>query len=97
MCLFIPENVIRWERTVQDGEDELETGRQAEMKQRADIDRELRRVEDLKAERTAAKARADDAEEDLTKVWLSQGHMHTIYYKLRLSIVRQVYQHRHSQ
>lgn len=58
------ENVTRWERTVQDGEDELEVSRQAEAKQRADVDRELRRAEELKAERAAARAaleKADDA------------------------------------
>ncbi|OWR52835.1 structural maintenance of chromosomes protein 1A [Danaus plexippus] len=57
-------NVTRWERTVQDGEDELEVSRQAEAKQRADVDRELRRAEELKAERAAARAaleKADDA------------------------------------
>ncbi|XP_046965883.1 structural maintenance of chromosomes protein 1A [Vanessa cardui] len=57
-------NVTRWERTAQDGEDELEASRQAEAKQRQDIDRELRRADALKADRTAARAqqeRADDA------------------------------------
>ncbi|XP_050351291.1 structural maintenance of chromosomes protein 1A [Nymphalis io] len=57
-------NVTRWERTAQDGEDELEASRQAEAKQRQEIDRELRRADALKADRTAARAqqeRADDA------------------------------------
>ncbi|GBP76560.1 Structural maintenance of chromosomes protein 1A [Eumeta japonica] len=65
VCLS--ENVTRWERTVQDGEDELEAGRQAEAKQRADIDRELRRADQLKAERAASKARVDSVEEDVNK------------------------------
>ncbi|XP_052741617.1 structural maintenance of chromosomes protein 1A isoform X3 [Bicyclus anynana] len=56
-------NVTRWERTVQDGEDELEVSRQAEAKQRQDIDRELRRADALKAERTASRAAQDKAEE----------------------------------
>ncbi|KAI8437197.1 hypothetical protein MSG28_010522 [Choristoneura fumiferana] len=61
-------NVTRWERTVQDGEDELEAGRQAEAKQRADVDRELQRAEGLKGERSAARARHDQAEEGVAKV-----------------------------
>ncbi|XP_063364584.1 structural maintenance of chromosomes protein 1A [Cydia amplana] len=60
-------NVTRWERTVQDGEDELEAGRQAEAKQRAEVDRELQRAEALKAERAEARARHDKAEEDVNK------------------------------
>ncbi|CAG4982583.1 unnamed protein product [Colias eurytheme] len=60
-------NVTRWERTVQDGEDELEANRQAEAKQRQDIDRELRRAEALKADRTAARAALDAAEEQATQ------------------------------
>ncbi|XP_072949682.1 structural maintenance of chromosomes protein 1A [Epargyreus clarus] len=59
-------NVTRWERTVQDGEDELEAGRQAEAKQRQDIDRELRRADALKAERAAARARLDAADDAVT-------------------------------
>ncbi|KAL0838498.1 hypothetical protein ABMA28_016621 [Loxostege sticticalis] len=60
-------NVTRWERTVQDGEDELEAGRQAEAKQRQDIDRELKRCDALKADRAAARARLQAAEDDLEK------------------------------
>ncbi|XP_048478795.1 structural maintenance of chromosomes protein 1A [Plutella xylostella] len=60
-------NVTRWERCVQDGEDELEAGRQAEAKQRQDIDRELRRAEALKAERAAAKASHEQRDQDTEK------------------------------
>ncbi|CAH2095819.1 unnamed protein product [Euphydryas editha] len=56
-------NVTRWERTAQDGEDELEASRQAEAKQRQDIDRELRRADALKADRTAARASQERADE----------------------------------
>ncbi|CAH2270118.1 jg7655 [Pararge aegeria aegeria] len=56
-------NVTRWERTVQDGEDELEASRQIETKQRQDIDRELRRADALKADRTAARAAQDKADD----------------------------------
>lgn len=62
------ENVTRWERAVQDAEDELEGGRQAEAKQRQDIDAELRRADGLKAERGAARARHEAAEEAVNKV-----------------------------
>ncbi|CAG9786992.1 unnamed protein product [Diatraea saccharalis] len=60
-------NVTRWERTVQDGEDELEAGRQAELKQRQEIDRELRHADELKAQRSAARAAAAAHEQDLEK------------------------------
>lgn len=60
-------NVTRWERAVQDLEDELEVGRQAEAKQRADIDAELRAADKLKADRQAQRAKQDHAEEDLNK------------------------------
>ncbi|XP_028168850.1 structural maintenance of chromosomes protein 1A-like, partial [Ostrinia furnacalis] len=60
-------NVTRWERTVQDGEDELEAGRQAEAKQRQDIDRELKRADALKADRAAARARSQAADDALEK------------------------------
>ncbi|KAG6455682.1 hypothetical protein O3G_MSEX009326 [Manduca sexta] len=60
-------NVTRWERAVQDAEDELEGGRQAEAKQRHDIDHELRRADKLKADRAAHRAEMDKAEAALDK------------------------------
>ncbi|CAB3227359.1 unnamed protein product [Arctia plantaginis] len=60
-------NVTRWERAVQDAEDELEGGRQAEAKQRQEIDAELRKVDALKAQRAASRARQDHADEDVNK------------------------------
>ncbi|XP_045773367.1 structural maintenance of chromosomes protein 1A [Maniola jurtina] len=60
-------NVTRWERTVQDGEDELEASRQAEAKQRQDIDRELRRADALKADRTAARAAQDKVDDAVSQ------------------------------
>ncbi|CAH0692099.1 unnamed protein product [Spodoptera exigua] len=60
-------NVTRWERAVQDAEDELEGGRQAEAKQRQEIDADLRRAETLKAERAAARTRQDNADEQVNK------------------------------
>lgn len=61
-------NVTRWERAVQDAEDELEGGRQAEAKQRQEIDADLRKAETLKAERSAARTRQDNADEQVNKV-----------------------------
>ncbi|XP_037294427.1 structural maintenance of chromosomes protein 1A [Manduca sexta] len=60
-------NVTRWERAVQDAEDELEGGRQAEAKQRHDIDHELRRADKLKADRAAHRAEMDKADASLDK------------------------------
>ncbi|PZC85875.1 hypothetical protein B5X24_HaOG215237 [Helicoverpa armigera] len=60
-------NVTRWERCVQDAEDELEGGRQAEAKQRQDIDADLRRADALKADRAAARARQEQADELVNK------------------------------
>ncbi|XP_026761933.2 structural maintenance of chromosomes protein 1A [Galleria mellonella] len=60
-------NVTRWERSVQDVDDELDAARQAEGKQRQDIDRELRRNDALKADRVAARARRDHADADVDK------------------------------
>ncbi|XP_022814117.1 structural maintenance of chromosomes protein 1A [Spodoptera litura] len=60
-------NVTRWERAVQDAEDELEGGRQAEAKQRQEIDADLRKAENLKAERSAARTRQDNADEQVNK------------------------------
>ncbi|KAM3957786.1 LOW QUALITY PROTEIN: structural maintenance of chromosomes 1 [Aphomia sociella] len=60
-------NVTRWERSVQDVEDELEAARQAEAKQRQDVDRELRRADALKADRGSARAARDRADDDVAK------------------------------
>ncbi|XP_026739403.1 structural maintenance of chromosomes protein 1A [Trichoplusia ni] len=60
-------NVTRWERAVQDAEDELEGGRQAEAKQRQEIDADLRRADTLKAERAGARAKQEHADDDVNK------------------------------
>lgn len=62
------ENVLRWERTVQDGDDELEASRQAEIKQRSDIDREMQRAESLKAERQVKRHQVEQMEDEMGKV-----------------------------
>ncbi|KOB69907.1 Structural maintenance of chromosomes protein, partial [Operophtera brumata] len=60
-------NVTRWERQVQDAEDELEKGRQAEARQRSDIDAELKKADTLKADRAATRAKLDHADDDVNK------------------------------
>lgn len=62
------DNVLRWERAVQDDEDELETAKQSEQKQMADIERDMRRLDVLKSERLAKKSEVDNMEDLIGKV-----------------------------
>jgi len=64
--------VLRWERAVQDDEDELETAKQSEQKQMADIERDMRRLDVLKSERLAKKSEVDSMDDLIGKVcnWL---------------------------
>jgi len=66
------DNVLRWERAVQDDEDELETAKQSEQKQMADIERDMRRLDVLKSERLAKKSEVDSMDDLIGKVcnWL---------------------------
>uniref|UniRef100_A0A6M2DMN1 Structural maintenance of chromosomes protein n=1 Tax=Xenopsylla cheopis TaxID=163159 RepID=A0A6M2DMN1_XENCH len=68
-------NVQRWERTVQDDEDELETSKQAELKQRQDIDQLKEKVDVLKAEKQAKKAIHDAMEEEIGKARREVGSL----------------------
>ncbi|CAG0888326.1 unnamed protein product [Cyprideis torosa] len=67
------DNVSRWERAVQDAEDELERAKQAEAKQMAEIDKEMRRLDKLKNEKNAKKAEFDAIEEELNKLRKEQN------------------------
>jgi hypothetical protein len=60
--------VLRWERAVQDDEDDLETAKQSEQKQMADIERDMRRLDVLKSERLAKKSEVDSMEDLIGKV-----------------------------
>ncbi|KAJ3663668.1 hypothetical protein Zmor_007900 [Zophobas morio] len=60
-------NVSRWERTVNDEEERLETCRKQEAKQREEIDKDLQQVEQLKAQRLNKKQEVDGMEEELGK------------------------------
>lgn len=65
---FSSENVLRWERTVQDADDALDASRQAEIKQRDEIDRELKKAEELKSKRQAKRHQIEQMDEDIGKV-----------------------------
>lgn len=64
--LFI-DNVSRWERTVNDEEEKLETCKKQEAKQRDEIDKDLQQVEQLKALRLNKKQEVEAAEEEVGK------------------------------
>lgn len=61
------DNVLRWERAVQDDEDALESAKQAEQKQLQEIDKDMRELDRLKAERLTKKSEADAMEEIIAK------------------------------
>ncbi|XP_018576283.1 structural maintenance of chromosomes protein 1A isoform X2 [Anoplophora glabripennis] len=60
-------NVSRWERTVNDEEEKLETCKKQEAKQRDEIDKDLQQVEHLKALRLNKKQEVEAAEEEVGK------------------------------
>nr|CAD7260943.1 unnamed protein product [Timema shepardi] len=66
-------NVLRWERAVQDDEDALETAKQAEQKQMADIERDMRELDSLKSERLAKKTEVDAMEDQIGKARREMG------------------------
>lgn len=63
--LLPADNVSRWERTVNDEEEKLETCRRQEAKQRDDIDKDLQQVEQLKATRLNKKQEVEAADEEV--------------------------------
>ncbi|XP_057376078.1 structural maintenance of chromosomes protein 1A-like [Daphnia carinata] len=58
-------NVERWERSVSDDEEELERAKQAEQKQMSEIDKEMRKLDDIKSTRMSKKNDLDNMEEDM--------------------------------
>nr|CAH7756245.1 unnamed protein product [Callosobruchus chinensis] len=60
-------NVSRWERTVNDEEEKLETCKKQEAKQRDEIDKELQQVEQLKVLRLNKKQEVEGAEDEVGK------------------------------
>ncbi|XP_011314673.1 structural maintenance of chromosomes protein 1A [Fopius arisanus] len=60
-------NVLRWERAVQDAEDKLESAKQAEANQKAEIENDETQMEELKSLRTTKKMEVDQKEEEIGK------------------------------
>lgn len=60
----------RWERSVSDDEEELERAKQAEQKQMSEIDKEMRKLDDIKSTRMSKKNDLDNMEEDMALVSL---------------------------
>lgn len=68
VCFLCLDNVLRWERAVQDDEDALESAKQAEQKQLQEIDKDMRELDRLKAERLTKKSEVDAMDEIIGKV-----------------------------
>ncbi|XP_066249055.1 structural maintenance of chromosomes protein 1A [Euwallacea similis] len=60
-------NVSRWERTVSDEEEKLETAKKQEAKQRDEIDKELKNLDELKAQKMSKKKEVEEVDEELGK------------------------------
>lgn len=60
--------MTRWERAVHDDEDELERAKQAEQKQMAEIETDMKEVDRLKAQRQTKKQEVDQMDEVISKV-----------------------------
>ncbi|KAM0728643.1 Structural maintenance of chromosomes protein 1A [Formica fusca] len=60
-------NVLRWERAVQDAEDKLESAKQTELNQKAEIDHDEQQMEQLKSSRNAKKMEVDQKDDEIGK------------------------------
>lgn len=60
-------NVLRWERAVQDAEDKLESAKQTESNQKAEIDHDEQQMEQLKSSRNAKKMEVDQKDDEIGK------------------------------
>ena len=67
LTLFNVGNVLRWERAVQDAEDKLESAKQTELNQKAEIDHDEQPMEQLKSSRNAKKMEVDQKEDEIGK------------------------------
>ena len=65
---FFKANVERWERSVNDDEEELDRAKQAEQKQMSEIDLEMRKLDRMKSDRLAKKSEMDNMDEEIAKV-----------------------------
>lgn len=58
----------RWERSVNDDEEELDIAKQAEQKQMSEIDKDMRKLEGFKTEKMSKKNDLDNMDEEIAKV-----------------------------
>ena len=58
----------RWERSVNDDEEELERAKQAEQKQMSEIEKEMKKLEEFKSRRMAKKNDLENMDEEIAKV-----------------------------
>ena len=72
LIFFLAANVERWERSVNDDEEELDRAKQAEQKQMSEIDLEMRKLDKMKSDRMAKKNDMDNMDEDIAKVNVSE-------------------------
>ncbi|KAL1497486.1 hypothetical protein ABEB36_008443 [Hypothenemus hampei] len=80
-------NVSRWERTVSDEEEKLETAKKQEAKQRDEIDKELKNLEELKAKKMSKKKEVDEMEEELGKARREVGAVNKDMQSVQKAIV----------
>lgn len=76
-------NVSRWERAVNDEEEKLETAKKQEAKQRDDIDKDLKLLDELKAQKMSKKKEVEEMEEELGK--LTQSFKFDIIFTYKLT------------
>ncbi|CAG9764910.1 unnamed protein product [Ceutorhynchus assimilis] len=60
-------NVSRWERTVNDEEEKLETAKKQEARQRDEIDKDLKTLDELKSLKMSKKKEVEEMDEELGK------------------------------
>ncbi|XP_050296378.1 structural maintenance of chromosomes protein 1A [Anthonomus grandis grandis] len=80
-------NVSRWERTVNDEEEKLETAKKQEAKQRDEIDKELKHIEELRSVKLSKKKEVDEMEEELGKARREVGTINKDVQAIQKSIV----------
>jgi structural maintenance of chromosome 1 len=68
-------NVQRWERAVNDDEEELERAKQAEKKQMKEIEKDMAEVDRLKAAKLTKKSEVDSMEEHISKARKDVGQL----------------------
>ncbi|KAH1021332.1 hypothetical protein HUJ04_010862 [Dendroctonus ponderosae] len=80
-------NVSRWERTVNDEEEKLETAKKQEAKQRDEIDKELKNLDEHKAKKMSKKKEVEEMEEELGKARREVGSVNKDMQAIQKAIV----------